>query len=154
MKQEHHPKGVRLNNRGANTSDEKILMGAGDNGEYYDSNNARLRSLDGDEGDLIKIKGEEVRVSDVFPGNWTCIYTDDVNGRRFEVWVEDTGAGDPIIRIDDTIVAQSPDILWEKAFPLQGDKNEGCDRGEVFLTDYNTTPLHFDIGDMLDNALE
>ena len=151
MKQEHHPKSVRLNNVGANTSDEKINTGAGDKGFYVDSNNGRLKSLDGNDGDWEKIKGEVEDYSTVLPGPWSCIGAIDVNDRKFEVWVEDTGAADPFIRIDSQIVAQSPDLPFLKEFPLQMDKNEGCEEGEVFLTDNNTKPLIFSIQDLLDN---
>lgn len=154
MKQEHHPKGTRLNNLGANTTDEKIYVGASDQGYYYDSHNGRLRSLDGNEGAWKKIRGEELFYEGNEPGTWTCIGSIDVNGKKFEVWVEDSAAEDPIIRIDGVKVAQSSGLPYLKAFPLQKDKNIGCaDEGEVFITDYNSTPHIFSIQDMLDNVM-
>lgn len=152
MKQEHHPKGVRLNNLGANTTDEKIYVGAGDKGYYVDSHNGRLRSLDGNDGDWEKMNGEELVYPSSDPGDWFCIGSIDVNDKRFEVWVEENNLAGPIIRINGQKVAQSTDIPFLKAFPLQMDKNEGCDgEGEVFITDDNSTPLIFNIKDMLDN---
>jgi hypothetical protein len=154
MKQEHHPKGVRLNNLGANTSDEKINTGAGDKGFYVDSNNGRLKSFDGNNGDWEKIKGEVILYDDGGePGDWLCIGSHEVKGRIFSVWVEENGLDDPIIRINGTKVAQSPDLPFDKLHPLQMDANNGCgEAGEIFLTDDFTTPLYFDLQDMLDNS--
>jgi len=154
MKQEHHPKGVRLNNLGANTSDEKINTGAGDRGFYVDSNNGRLKSLDGNDGDWEKIKGEELDSGDGGEtGDWVCILSHEVKKKKFSVWVEENGLDDPIIRIDGLKVAQSPDIPFVKEYPLQADANNGCgEAGEIFITDDFTTPLYFDLQDMLDNA--
>ena len=152
MKQEHHPKGVRLNNLGANTTDEKIYVGASEKGFYVDSHNGRLRSLDGNDGDWEKMNGEVSVHPSTDPGNWFCIGSIDVNDKKFEVWVEESNAAGPIIRIDGVKVAQSVNIPFLKTFPLQMDKNEGCDgEGEVFITDDNTTPLIFNVKDLLDN---
>lgn len=154
MKQEHHPKGVRLNNLGANTTDEKIYVGASDSGSYIDSHNGRLRSLSGNDGDWEKMNGEVEIYPSSDPGDWFCIGSIDVNNKKFEVWVEENNLAGPIIRIDGQKVAQSTDIPFIKQFPLQMDKNEGCDgEGEVFITDDNTTPLIFNVKDMLDNVL-
>lgn len=156
MKQEHHPKSIRLNNQGANTSDEKIYVGAGDNGSYLDSNNMRRKSYDGNDMDLEKIRGEEVipsLVTPVNPEDYFCIGSTSVKYRRVEVWVDTTAAAPPFIRIDGTIVCQSVDLPFTKDYPLQIDVNEGCgEEGEIFLTDHNTTPLIFDIKDLLDNV--
>lgn len=154
MNQEHEPKGVRLNNLGANTTDDKIYVGAGDKGFYVDSHNGSVRSLDGNEGDWNKMKGEVLDSDLPDAGSWVCIGSIDVNKKKFAVWVHDTAAAAPIITIDGVKVAQSAGLPFLKAFPLQLDKNEGCeDEGEVFLTDNNTTPLIFNIKDMLDNVL-
>lgn len=151
MKQEHGPIGVRLNNLGANTSNEKIFVGATEKGYYVDSNNGRLKSLDGNDGSWEKIKGEEFSYEFLKAGDWCCIGSVDVNGKKVSVWVEAVGAGDPFIAIDSQIVCQSPNLPLLKAFPLQMDKNEGCGEGEFFLTDDNTTPLIFSVEDLLAN---
>ena len=153
MNQEHGPKATRFNNLGANTTDEKIYVGADDRGYYIDSRNGRLRSLDGNDGDHEKINGEEVFYPDNAPDeNWFCIGSISVNKRIFEVWTEQNDLADPIIRIDGVIVAQSSNLPFLKDFPLQMDKNEGCAEGEVFIADDNTVPLVYSIQDMLDNV--
>jgi len=154
MNQEHGPKGLRLNNLGANTSDEKIYVGANNNGYYLDSNNMRLKSFDGNDQDAEKIRGESsIDGEQSGAGNWVCIGSISVRYKRVEVWVDTSAANDPFIRIDGVIVCQSPDLPFLAEFPLQMDKNEGCgESGEIFLTDDNTKPLFFNIQDMIDNV--
>lgn len=154
MKQEHHPKVIRLNDAGANQTDEKIFVGASEKGYYLDSHNYRLRSLDGNEGGMEQIRGESLDSSLSNAGVWSHIGSIEVNRKKFVVWVEDTNAFAPIITIDGVAVAQSVNLPFLKAFPLQLSKNEGCgDDGEVFIADDNSTPLIFNIKDMLDNVL-
>ena len=151
MNSEHGPIGKRLNNLGANTSGEKIFTGGSEKGFYYNSHNGRLKSLDGNDGGWEKIKGEIQIYQSVFPGTWFCIGSIDVNKQKVEIWVEESNAQAPFIRIDGQIVAQSFDLPLTKEFPLQMDRNEGCGKGEFFLTDNNTKPLTFDIEDLLNS---
>ena len=153
MEQEHHDKKSRLNNLGVNADNEKLFVGASESGFYLDNRNGRTRSIEGDEGDSIKIKGETIRIdSGGEPGDWINLVSVSINDRIFEVWVEATNTYGPIFQIDGVKVAQSTDIPFVKEFPIQFDTNEGCGFGEIFMTDNNSVPLTFSIEDLLDNV--
>jgi hypothetical protein len=154
MQQEHHNKEVRNNNAGINQDINGEISSGQDSGKYYDAQNMRLSDHDGDKGILKKIKGEELLYPKNQPtGVYVCIGTVDVNGHLVEFFVEETGADDPIIRIDGDLVGKSDKMPWLAAYPLQIDKNENCLGGEIFVTDYNTPPMIFNIQDIIDNLL-
>jgi len=101
MKQEHHDKKSRLNNLGVNADNEKLFVGATEKGLYLDNRNGRVRSIEGDDGDSVKIKGEVIVIdSGGEPGDWINLVSTSINDRIFEVWVEETPANGPIFRID------------------------------------------------------
>lgn len=153
MNQEHHDKEVVNNNKGIDQDLNGELASSSDTGKYYDAQNMRLSDENGDKGVLKKIKGEEIIYAKSQPtGTYVCIGNTSVNGKLVEFWVEETGADDPIIRIDGTVYGKSPDMPWLIKFPLQLDKNENCQGGEVFITDFNTPPMIFNIQDIIDNV--
>lgn len=151
MNQEHHNKKTRFNNIGVNASNDKLYIGATDKGFYIDCLNGRTRSLEGSDGDSIKIKGEEIFFNKVSVlGDWLNLVSVSINNRIFQISVDKLGVQDPIITIDNVIVASSDKIPFTKDFPIQFDTNEGCDFGEIFLTDNNSSPVFLGLEDMLD----
>jgi len=154
MKQENHPKEVRSNDRGANQDVDKEILGASSkSGEYLDGRNLRVSSIKSERAAAEKIKGEQLVHSNVATGIYECIGATSVNNKKFEVWVEKTGAENPIITIDGVIVSMSDKLPFLVDFPLQIDKNESCIGGEVFITDNNTPPLIYNIQDMIDSLV-
>ncbi len=157
MKQENHPKDIRTNNKGANQDVDKEILGADmKGGEYLDGRNLRVSSIEGKAAAAEKIKGEELTFpapSPALPGDYKNIGVSSINDNKIEFWVDENGAEDPIIRINGVIVAKSPDIPFLVDFPLQHDKNESCIGGEIFVTDFNTPPMIFNIQDMLDSLI-
>ena len=154
MQQEHHNKEVRNNNAGINQDINGEISSGQDSGKYYDAQNMRLSDSEGDKGVLKKIKGEDL----VYPknqptGTYVCIGTVDVNGHLVEFFVEETNADDPIIRIDGDLAGKSNRMPWLVDYPLQIDRNENCLGGEIFITDFNTPPLIFNVQDIIDNLL-
>ena len=152
MKQEHHPKEVRTNSLGASRDIQKEFSGAKEDGTYFDSKNGRVSSVRGNKFAWEKIRGEEIEfdANQGFPGDWYCAASIDIDGKIFEIWVEETDSEAPIIRIDGVVVGNSENMPWLRNKYIQWDKNESCVGGEVFLTDFNTPPMILNIGDMLD----
>lgn len=152
MKTEHHPKDAKSNWKGANVDIDPELSGADNDGEYYDSKNGRISDSTGGKRSHVKIRGEEVEFpAQNIPGDWVCIGEKDINKNIVEIWVDRNGAEAPIIRIDGVIMGQSPDMPWLVDFPIQCDRNENCKGGEWYITDNNTTPMIFNIQDIIDS---
>jgi len=154
MNQENHPKEVRSNNRGANQDIDKEILGANSKGgQYIEGRNLRVSSIKSEREAAEKIQGEELVHSNTLPGNYVNICSTSVNGKKFEVWVDENGVEDPTFIIDGAIVAQSDKIPFLAEFPIQHDKNESCIGGEVFLTDDNSPPMIFNIQDLIDSLI-
>jgi len=154
MNQENHPKEVRSNNRGANQDVDKEILGANSkSGQYIEGRNLRVSSIKSERDAAEKIQGEELVHTNTLPGTYVSICSTSVNGKKFEVWVDKNGLADPTIIIDGVIVAQSQNIPFLANFPIQHDRNESCIGGEVFLTDNNSSPLIFNIQDMIDSLV-
>lgn len=154
MNQEHHNKEIVGNNQGINQDINQEILGRKPKSAYFDAQNMRLSDAEGDKGVLTKIKGETIAYPKTQPtGVYTCIGTSSILDHLIEFWVENTASDDPIITIDGVIVGKSPDMPWLLAYPLQTDKNETCKGGEIFITDFNTPPMIFNIKDILDNSL-
>jgi hypothetical protein len=152
MNTENHPSDIRTFYKGAHPNIAKELLGASNTGQYSDAINLRSTSITGDDLSLNKIKGEEVVYPDVTTsGIYQCIGMIVVHKKVVEVMVDAFGVEDPIIRINGVIYAKSPRIPFKYDFPLQIDKNESCDGGEIFITDDNVPPMILNIGDMIDS---
>ena len=150
MNQEHHPKGANTFNRGAKPDISKQDLGSEANGLYVDARNARINSVDGDTGQISKIKGESVVYeNNTLSPDYVCIGSTVVNNRKIEFWASPISLEDPAIRIDGNIMVQSDNLPWISTKPLQIDINESCGEGEVFTTDDATPPLIFNIGDII-----
>ncbi len=136
--------------------DTNIEMGTAQDGRYYDAQNMRPTSVGGDANAMEEIGGEVV-VYDVSSDSHIASYTGyesigavRVNNKSVVFYA--SRVGDPsFIQIDGDIVCLSEDLPLNIDNPLQIDKNESCRGGEVFVTDNNTTPLYFDLQDMIDN---
>ena len=150
MKQEHHPKDVRTNSKGATYDVDPELSGNADAGTYFDSDNGRVSSDRGNKSSWEKVRGEVEVHNTTQPGTWENLVSIPVNGCIFEIWVEESGAGDPYIAIDGQIMGQSPNMPWLYEHKIQFDVNESCVGGEVFLTDFNTAPTIFNIQNIKD----
>ena len=174
MKQLHHPLDVRTFSLGANYDINKEFL-TGEKGTYIDACNMRPTDMSGDNGALKKIKGEVLyydRDTGLTPcaaeqgvvalaTNHYCIGTIEVNDNIVEFWayrpLSDEDSIDipskyPAIKINGAIVAQSENLPFRYDFPLQMDKNEACVGGEIYVTDNNSAPLFFNVGDMMTNA--
>lgn len=149
---EHGQEDIKTFFSGANTDKEKEFLGGVNEGEYIDGRNQVPVSVNGNMGASVKIDGETV----VYPNanlsaNYICLGSHDVNGRKVEYWASTVGGENPAIRIDGDVMVQSANLTFDVKFPLQFDKNESCQEGEVFLTDNNSVPLIFDLKDIIDN---
>jgi hypothetical protein len=151
MKQEHHEKDVKNNGTGAVYDINKELSSIENNGTYLDAHNFRISSSKGDKRAAEKIGGEER----IFPHasgeiNYECIGSISVNGDIVEFWVSKDGSDFPLVKINGVVCGKSEKMPWLVDYPLQLDKNEKCEGGEVFITDNNTPPMILNVGDMID----
>jgi hypothetical protein len=154
MKQENHAKDIKNNGKGAIYDIEKEISGIENEGTYLDAHNGRVSSDAGNKRSWEKIKGEEeVFPSTVESASYFCIGTASVSGRIIEFWTSGVNGEHPIIRIDGVVVGNSENMPWVGTKLLQIDKNESCDKGEVFITDNNTPPMIFSIADLLNPEL-
>lgn len=154
MKQEGHPKEVRLNDKGANQDVDKAIVGADiKSGEYIEGRNLRVSSVKSKRLSAEKIFGEKLIHSNTLPGNYVSLVSESINNQKIEIWVDSNSNEPPVIIIDGVIVAKSSNIPFLVDFPIQHDINESCIGGEIFLTDNNTTPVIFSIKDMLDSLI-
>jgi hypothetical protein len=154
MKQsEHHPKDLRTFNKGATRDIDPELSGAENKGVYFDSENGRVSSDKGKEGAWEKIRGEEEYHDPGLPGggDWFCLCDIPVNKDQFEIWVDKNGVEDPHIVVNGIIMGTSVNMPWLYEHRMQWDTNESCVGGEVFLTDFNTAPTIFNVGNIIEN---
>jgi len=132
-----------------------------DSGLMVDSLNTRAVSP-GTASARVKVGGEELlhdsednrcfSIGGPMGENWFCIGSTDVLGRKFEVWADETEVNPTLIRIDGKIVAQSDKIPWVHTRPLQIERNEEYDGGEVYCTDFEAQPMIFSIVDLMANS--
>jgi hypothetical protein len=162
MKQQHHPHDIRVYSKGANRDVDDELIGL-NQGQYIDACNMRTNPMDGDNSSIKKINGEEVLYPNVdnrctvglggpLPGSYICIGVSELNDNIFEVWADEDGNEPSLIRVNGKIVLMSEDFPATAEFPFQIAKNESCIGGEVYLTDFNTPPMIFNIKDLLLNS--
>lgn len=159
MRQEHGNWHLTTLGKGANTSDDKEYVGSPDaSGEYIISRNGRPTSTKGNTGSHEKINGEELKWARNIAGAYRCIGARSVNSNVVELWASpNVPAEPPLIRVNGVIVCQN--ILLPVTYnnPLQIDKNEDENGGEIFITDNVPpasgvgTPMIFNIQDMIDS---
>ncbi len=162
MKQHHGPEDKRLVNAGVNTMLEGELFDSA-KGLVYDALNMRPNSMSGAMAAQEKYKGEilihpnednKCTTGSGLPlnGEYKCIGNYVVNEFKVEFWADKGGTFDPLVRIDGLVVLMSSDfpITWDH--PLQIDADENCKGGEIFITDFNVTPMLFNIEDLLENS--
>lgn len=152
MNTEHGGEDIKTFTKGSNTDIEKELLGAKDSGQYIKSRNARNNSVDGNVGGLEKIKGEdEVYNNLALSPDYVCIGSARVNEYNIEFWTSDQPNQKDSIRINGFVMVQHDDLEFEVDKFLQVDTNEKCEGGEIFITDNNTVPLIFNVGDIVEN---
>ncbi len=121
-------------------------------GTYYDAKNLSVRAVQGWDYALSDVGGEGL----VYGGSdstMKCIGTFNVNGHLIECFCYHTGttsAHPARIRIDGLVMVETDKLDWDPNHPLQGDTNERCDGGELFLTDNLNPILIFSIKEIID----
>ena len=161
MKQQHHPHKVYTYEKGADRDLNKELSDA-DEGAYMDACNMRSTTA-GDKGVSKKLKGEELLYPNKdnacntnthlpLSGDYVCMGTLNVNGHIVEIWADKDYSEPSLIRIDGVIVLRSSDFPIEYNYPLQLHKNDACIGGEIYITDYHSRPLLFNVKNLLLNS--
>lgn len=75
-----------------------------------------------------------------------------VNNMFFVVWLDNTGVSPKnYITLNDKIVLETDNLGFTKYNHIDISESNNSLGGEVFLTDYNITPVYFMVKDMLDN---
>lgn len=151
---ENHPWDIKTVGRGTNSDDSKEIIGSGNDGYYIDGRNQRPVSGVGQSGASEKIKGETIKYpAQAISGNWECMGSIVINSHIIEFWADKAVAQPSLIRIDGNIACQHATLPIDTFHPLQMDKNEDCDGGEVLVTNFNTPPMIFNIQDMINAPL-
>lgn len=158
-KQEHHPWDKKTYYAGADPDKDPRVIGDANNseGSYYDSYNFRQGEGE-NETSLIPIGGEESLDDRPHDPEFRNIGAFSCNGKLVEFWAHRSSASGtiggaqkpPYITIDGTKVAESFDLGFTADHPLQGDVNESCVGGEVYVTDNNVEPRIFNLKDLED----
>ena len=152
MASENQPYHVSTFGSGANTADEKELIGSKEgSGQYVIGRNQRSTSSEGNTGSSEKIRGEELFYQRNVPGAYTCIGAITVNRDILEVWASSIVGLPAFIRVNGIVVLKSLDFAYTPANPLQMDRNQNEPGGEVFMTDDVIPPMIFNIKDMVDS---
>jgi len=162
MKQLHHPKDSRRYTKGANFDVDKEFLTLGE-GQYIDSRNMRNLSMDGTNGAMKKIGGEELLYPNInnncidgdlspMAASYICIGAIVVNGNIVEFWADTNETEPSYIRINGQIVLLSDDFPITYDHPLQMDANESCIGGEIYITDFNVEPMIFNVEDLMSNS--
>lgn len=161
MPSKQHPKSDLLSYAdGAAYAVDAEIIGLIAKKNYIDAFNARLTPMNGHDWPISSIKGEDLLypaiynqctngMGDPVPFTFKCICAIEVCEYIFEIWADRLKVDPTFYRINGKIVALSPLIPFNVDHPLQWDSNSNCIGGEVFLTDYNTTPHIYSIKDLL-----
>lgn len=162
MNQQKHPHDIRTTDKGVNMDIDQELHNSQE-GSVVDRHNMRTMSMDGSNEVSKKIKGETIHFPNIdnrcnggtgFPLSisYVCIGVAEINEHIVEFWADEDDLDPAMIRIDGQIVLQSVDFPLQTEFPLQIAKNESCIGGEIYITDFNSTPMVFNINDLLFNS--
>lgn len=145
---------------GANTSLDAELLGAQDTGKYIDQQNFRPNS-DTQKGRLEAIGGESLYYLNDYtvvpnPQDYKDIGSIVASGNKFTIWaykypIVDLSLNPAYVTVNGQVVLRSQNFTVNVDNKFQLSKNDGCEEGEVFATDYNNPPLIFNIKDLLDN---
>ena len=133
-----------------------IELSSLEQGSYFDASNMRQSSVLGNEASLEKIKGEELFASVENDSRlstnigYECIGACEVIGYKIAFWAHNSE--NPFIQINDMVVACSENLTLNKSFPLQIAINESCIGGEIYVSDFNSPTLIFNIQDLVDNV--
>lgn len=131
-------------------------------GFFIDASNMRTTSH-GSSGSNKKINGETVLYPNIdnrciggagtaLVNTYECLGDTNINGNIVEVWADSASIQPALIRINGKIVLMSKDFPVTFDHPLQLDKNESCQGGEVYITDFNVPPMFFNIQDLINNS--
>jgi hypothetical protein len=162
MKQVHQPHDIRMYAKGANRDLDDELMALAE-GQYIDACNMRTNPMDGDNSSAKKIKGEVSLYPNIdnrcnigtglpLSTSYECIGVSEINRNIVEFWADAAEVEPSMIRVNGQIVLMSDEFPIQAKYPLQIAKNESCIGGEVYITDYNVTPMIFNIKDLLLNS--
>ena len=150
--EENQPIHLSTFSSGANTAGDKELIGAKEgSGEYIIGRNQRSVSTKGNTGSSEKINGEQLKYIRNVPGSYECIGTTVVNENIVEVYASSTPGLAPFIRVNGIVTLKS--LLFPVTYnhPLQLDKNEDEQGGEIFMTDNAVDPMIFNVKNMVDS---
>jgi len=156
VKPEHQPTHINTFGRGANTDDEKEIIGAkAGTGEYIDAVNGRPTSNTGNTGSHEKIKGEAIvyQANNANASDYHCIGSCSVNGQVIEFWADKTAVLPTLVRVNGVVVLESLLFDYQYGENFQLDKNENCIGGEVFITNQRTPPMILSVKDMVDSLI-
>jgi hypothetical protein len=148
--------------KGANRDLDDELMALAE-GQYIDACNMRTNPMDGDNSSAKKIKGEVSLYPNIdnrcnigtglpLSTSYECIGVSEINRNIVEFWADAAEVEPSMIRVNGQIVLMSDEFPIQAKYPLQIAKNESCIGGEVYITDYNVTPMIFNIKDLLLNS--
>ena len=165
MKQQHGSYDTKKYNKGIDSDTSKELMGIKDDGSHVDALNMRSLSMDGTNLAKKHIGGEETFYADydssrdVSLEGYKCMMTQHILGRIVEVWAHPTNTFDnpnpskpSLVRVDGFVVLMSVDFPVYADRPLQYDKNEHVLGSEFYITDSFSSPMVFNVKDMIDHA--
>lgn len=153
-KTEKEPWHISSFSAGANTSDDKEIVGGKEgSGDFIEGRNARSTSTEGFSGVSNKIKGEVL----LYPSNtafpYICVGAISINENIVEIWASPTPGQNPFIRVNGVVVLKSSLFTATFDHPFQLDKNEDEKGGEMFATDYFKEPFILNIQDMVDSLV-
>lgn len=121
-------------------------------GTYYDAQNLVVRTTDGQDHVLSDTRGEVLKFGS-YDAQMDNIGSFNVGGHLIECFCYEAGtsASHPAqIRIDGLVMVESDQLNWDTNHPLQGDTNERCEGGELFLTDNLNPILIFGVQNIID----
>lgn len=166
MSRKHHKIDTKSYEKGINSDmNKEFLGGESGQGQHVDALNMRSLPADGDNFAKKKIKGEVVKYENLnnqcsleapyapLSDTYECMATMEIQNHIVEIWASTVPAENPpLIRIDGKIVLFTENFPISVDHPLQYDKNENCNGGEFYITDYNVTPMVFSLKDLMLNG--
>lgn len=164
----HPKKDLRQYSQGSNFDDNSEFIGSSDAGEDITCVNMRHDEFDKDS--KTKIGGELLLYPAInnacflsapytaLDSSYECIgkkayfLEDDQLDHIIEFWASPVAGHDAFVRIDGIVVLMSPDFPLTYNHPLQIAINLNCVGGEIYITDYNVSPLIFNLKDLMVNG--
>ncbi len=121
---------------------------------YFDALNMRPSSKAENFGDMEKIGGYVSDFRFALSSSYVNLVSFFVGAKLVNIWVDGDGNLEPVITVDNYIVCRSSELPFEVGSHIQYDVDAFEGGGFFTITNYETPPLIFDIGDMLDNLTE